>query len=760
MRFTLRLNNFLSDQSANRAGRFVFSNITPQSFNKLPEAITRDEAERTDALTDINNSLNTLTTNTVEQAQDALLEAWEAIPDNDLGTGVKNFLETGVFINHLKGKITAEDPKITPAELQAAISETVEAIGQNEPYKSILGSIDRTNGLARVLISGDLEKMVQEIEALVEEVTDSSTRNVNKSEADIRRLVIEQSVALEQALFQKPDTLLSSVLAEYGGSPEFSAVVNTTDDATRFTALQQALTAQWTKVYQELQELAPDPSTANAEQQQPGMVSGAANMFGKGLSFLTGAKSKMPKSAQKWANAFNDSVLWNLNPKSPEFAQQLAQLNTEYLAQIQEIVNEADLGANDHSRKLLQKLQAADGSADQLLFQHELIKTIPVEDVSSGWAEAYAKGVQDGSINKSYAEWLAEDERPSQLAILIQKIGSLFGENGSLLSMFDGLFGESKNENKDQEKPKDPHAKFIPAAMKQAVDHQNETSAIESLLSGPETPLKSNYQAWKDLLFPGKNAAELASFLPIQQVTQWDTAITAIPEDSRKVNGTDVLDSAAFRGELISYLGDKSASVEQVDLLLERFKSEDLRLWKNAGGNLIIEENQTGFEEGAQVWGELTFNKAIQEELKQEHLIHDQKLITQLRRSTPELFTENVRFSDVDGLWKNETQGILQPSIKSFIQFVKDNPNLRGNFQFSAEDLQLLAKGLINQVFDNDRLSIFKKTDDNKLEVEMDWTNKKFKDISEFIKWLKGELGEGPSSAANNPANDDNEVSP
>ena len=233
--------------------------------------------------------------------------------------GVKTFLGTGAFIEHLKGKITTDDLKITPSELQAAISETVEAIGAAEPYKSILDSIDRTNGLARVLASGSLENMVQEIEALKAEVTGSSGA-VDKSEAEIRRLVIEHSETLEQALFQKPDTLLSSVLAEYGGAPEFSAVVNTADDATRFTALQQALTAQWTKVYQELQELAPDPSTANAEQQQPGMVSGAANMFGKGLSFLTGAKSKMPKSAQKWANAFNDSVLWNLNPKSPEFA--------------------------------------------------------------------------------------------------------------------------------------------------------------------------------------------------------------------------------------------------------------------------------------------------------------------------------------------------------------------------------------------------------------------------------------------------------
>ena len=756
MRFTLRLNNFLSDQSANRAGRFVF--MTPD-FDKLPAAITGDETERTDALADINNSLNTLNATTVDQAKTALENAWND-SNFSLDSEVKTFLGTGEFIKKLQAKITADDPQITPAELQAAISETVEAIGAAEPYKSILDSIDRTNGLARVLASGSLENMVQEIEDLKAEITGSSGA-VDKSEAEIRRLVIEHSETLEQALFQKPDTLLSSVLAEYGGAPEFSAVVNTADDATRFTALQQALNAQWTKVYQELQELAPDPSTANAEQQQPGMVSGAANMFGKGLSFLTGAKSKMPKSAQKWANAFNDSVLWNLNPKSPEFAQQLEKLNTKYLGQIEKIVNEADLGANDHSRKLLQKLQAADGSADQLLFQHELIKTIPVEDVSSGWAEAYAKGVQDGSINKSYAEWLAEDERPSQLAILIQKIGSLFGENGSLLSMFDGLFGESKNENKDQEKPKDPHAKFIPAAMKQAVDHQNETSAIESLLSGPETALQKAYKAWKDLLFPNKNPAELASFLPIDKVTDWDTAITAIPDDSRKVGGTDVLDSADFRGELISYLGDKSASVEQVDLLLERFKSEDLRLWKNAGGNLIIEENQTGFEEGAQVWGELTFNEAIQEELKQEHLIHDQKLITQLRRSTPDLFTEDVKFSAIRGLWDGvATDGKLQPSIKSFIKFVKDNPNLRGNFQFSAEDLQLLAKGLINQVFDNDRLSIFKKTDDNKLEVEMDWTNKKFKDISEFIKWLKGELGEGPSSAANNPANDDNEVSP
>ena len=45
MRFTLRLNNFLSDQSANRAGRFVF--MTPD-FDKLPAAITGNEAERTE----------------------------------------------------------------------------------------------------------------------------------------------------------------------------------------------------------------------------------------------------------------------------------------------------------------------------------------------------------------------------------------------------------------------------------------------------------------------------------------------------------------------------------------------------------------------------------------------------------------------------------------------------------------------------------------------------------------------------------------
>ena len=738
MRFTLRLNNFLSDQSANRAGRFVF--MTPD-FDKLPAAITGNEAERTDALADINNSLNTLNATTVDQAKTALETAWATILDDGLGVGVKTFLGTGAFIEHLKGKITTEDPQITPAELQATISETLATIETNTPYGAILGSIDRTNGLARVLISGGLEKMVQEVDDLKNEVTDDSGA-VNKSEADIRRLVVERSETLEQALFQKPDTLLSSVLAEYGASPEFSAVVNTTDQ-NRFTALEQALTAQWTKVYQELQELAPDPSTANAEQQQPGMVSGAANMFGKGLSFLTGAKSKMPKSAQKWANAFNDSVLWNLNPKSPEFAGQLAQLNTKYLGQIKKIVNEADLGANDHSRKLLQKLQAADGSADQLLFQHELIKTIPVEDVSSGWAEAYAKGVQDGSINKSYAEWLAEDERPSQLAILIQKIGSLFGENGSLLSMFDGLFGESKNENKDEEAPKDPHAKFIPAAMKQAVDHQNETSAIESLLSGPETPLKSNYQAWKDLLFPGKNAAELASFLPIQQVTQWDTAITAIPDDSRKVGGTNVLDSAAFRGKLIVYLTGKNTSVDKVDLLIERLENNKIRLQGST-----LQQNQTPFESDTGIWKPIDFSGATAEELPNAvGFSADQLLINKLRTSDSGLFVEGVKFSAVVGLWDGvATNGNLQPSIKSFIKFVKDNPNLRGNFQFSAENLQLLAKGRdnesnVNRAFDNDGSSVFS-VNNGKIEVEMNGPNKKFDNIPAFFTWLQKEISD------------------
>ena len=738
MRFTLRLNNFLSDQSANRAGRFVF--MTPD-FDKLPAAITGDETERTDALADINNSLNTLNATTVDQAKTALENAWND-SNFSLDSEVKTFLGTGEFIKKLQAKSTADDPQITPAELQAAISETVEAIGAAEPYKSILDSIDRTNGLARVLASGSLENMVQEIEDLKAEITGSSGA-VDKSEAEIRRLVIEHSETLEQALFQKPDTLLSSVLAEYGGAPEFSAVVNTADDATRFTALQQALNAQWTKVYQELQELAPDPSTANAEQQQPGMVSGAANMFGKGLSFLTGAKSKMPKSAQKWANAFNDSVLWNLNPKSPEFAQQLEKLNTKYLGQIEKIVNEADLGANDHSRKLLQKLQAADGSADQLLFQHELIKTIPVEDVSSGWAEAYAKGVQDGSINKSYAEWLAEDERPSQLAILIQKIGSLFGENGSLLSMFDGLFGESKNENKDQEKPKDPHAKFIPAAMKQAVDHQNETSAIESLLSGPETPLKSNYQAWKDLLFPNKNPAELASFLPIQQVTQWDTAITAIPDDSRKVGGTNVLDSAAFRGKLIVYLTGKNTSVDKVDLLIERLENNKIRLQGST-----LQQNQTPFESDTGIWKPIDFSGATAEELPNAvGFSADQLLINKLRTSDSGLFVEGVKFSAVVGLWDGvATNGNLQPSIKSFIKFVKDNPNLRGNFQFSAENLQLLAKGRdnesnVNRAFDNDGSSVFS-VNNGKIEVEMNGPNKKFDNIPAFFTWLQKEISD------------------
>ena len=738
MRFTLRLNNFLSDQSVNRAGRFVFNNTTPPNFENLSEAITGDEAERTDALAEINASLDTLNAGTVEAAQTALDTAWNDTSFS-LDTEVKTFLGTGAFIDHLKGKITADDPQITPAELQTAISETVAAIEKTPPYGAILGSIDRTNGLARVLASGSLEKMVREIEDLVEQVTDDSGA-VDKSEAEIRRLVIEHSETLEQALFQKPDTLLSSVLAEYGGAPEFSAVVNTADDATRFTALQQALNAQWTKVYQELQELAPDPSTANAEQQQPGMVSGAANMFGKGLSFLTGAKSKMPKSAQKWANAFNDSVLWNLNPKSPEFAGQLAQLNTKYLGQIKKIVNEADLGANDHSRKLLQKLQAADGSADQLLFQHELIKTIPVEDVSSGWAEAYAKGVQDGSINKSYAEWLAEDERPSQLAILIQKIGSLFGENGSLLSMFDGLFGESKNENKDQEKPKDPHAKFITAAMGQAVDHQNETNAIESLLNGPETALQTNYQAWKDLLFPNKNPAELASFLPIQQVTQWDAAITAIPDDSRKVDGTDVLDSAAFRGKLIGYLRDKNASVDQIDLLVSRLKNNEIRLQGST-----LQQNQTPFENDTENWQPIDFSGAIAPELERTGLSADQELIVSLRQEESRLFVEGIKFSSVAGLWDGvATNGNLQPSIKSFIKFVKDNPNLRGNFQFSAENLGLLAKSRDGGTSGE---NLFDNADDafhlNGEEMEVDGSgvidDKNFKTIPEFIEWLKNQ---------------------
>ena len=405
-------------------------------------------------------------------------------------------------------------------------------------------------------------------------------------------------------------------------------------------------------------------------------------------------------------------------------------------------MNEADLGANDHSRKLLQKLQAADGSADQLLFQHELIKTIPVEDVSSGWAEAYAKGVQDGSINKSYAEWLAEDERPSQLAILIQKIGSLFGENGSLLSMFDGLFGESKNENKDQEKPKDPHAKFITAAMGQAVDHQNETNAIESLLSGPETALQTNYQAWKDLLFPNKNPAELASFLPIDKVTDWDTAITAIPDDSRKVGGTNVLDSAAFRGKLINYLSDKNASVDQIDLLVSRLENNEIRLQKN-GTSLTLEKNETPFESDAENWESINFSKAVAPELERTGLSADQELIVSLRQEESRLFVEGVKFSAVAGLWDGDAaNGNLQPSIESFIQFVKDNPNLRGNFQFSAENLGLLAKSRDGGTSGE---NLFDNADDafhlNGEEMEVDGSgvisDETFEDITKFFEWLE-----------------------